>query len=438
MELIANEVDNATNTHVLPPGWQVVSIGELFEFKNGLNKERKYFGYGTPIINYMDVYKNRGLLAKDIKGKVFLTKKEIDAYDVKKGDVLFTRTSEVVEEIGLSCVVLDNLTDTVFSGFVLRARPKNQILIDEFKQYCFSTRLVRRDIISKATYTTRALTNGRLLGQVKIAFPQSKKEQMAIATALSDGWQIISSLEQLIVKKKNIRLGTIQALLTGKIRPEKFQGERGVKKTELALIPSDWISCNFCDVMSGFSSGQTPYREVKRFYQGNIPWITSGELNYNVIMDTAEKISEEAMIKTNLRILPKGTFLFAITGLEAQGTRGSCAITGIEATTNQSCMALFPDQTKLLTEYLFYFYLLYGDVLAFKYCQGTKQQSYTASIAKKLPIYFPSDIEEQRYIVNVLRSMDSELLSLEHKLKKQRELVQGLMQNLLSAKIRLV
>jgi len=125
------------------------------------------------------------------------------------------------------------------------------------------------------------------------------------------------------------------------------------KTTEFGLIPSDWQIKEFQDVMSGFFSGATPYRGRPEYYKGQINWITSGELNYNIITDTNEKITEEAVRNTNLKILPKGTFLFAITGLEAEGTRGSCAITGIDATTNQSCMALFPFES-LDVKYLNY------------------------------------------------------------------------------------
>jgi type I restriction enzyme S subunit len=146
------------------------------------------------------------------------------------------------------------------------------------------------------------------------------------------------------------------------------------KQTELGLIPEDWNFVEFHEVMDGFSSGQTPYRGRPEFYTGNIPWITSGELNYNVITDTKEKITIEGVQDALLKTIPVGTFLFAITGLEAAGTRGSCAITGIEATTNQSCMALYPKKGLLTTPYLYHFYVRYGNDLAFKYCQGTKQQ----------------------------------------------------------------
>jgi type I restriction enzyme S subunit len=206
------------------------------------------------------------------------------------------------------------------------------------------------------------------------------------------------------------------------------------KQTEFGPIPADWINCRFEDVMDGFSSGQTPFREIKRYYNGNIPWITSGELNYNIINDTLEKITLEAVHKTTLKIIPKGTFLMAITGLEAEGTRGSCAITGLDATTNQSCMALYPKKEVLTTEYLYHFYVHYGEFLAFRYCQGTKQQSYTGGIAKTLPIVLPPTKSEQIAIAICLSDADSLISSLEKLIAKKRNIKQGVMQKLLQPK----
>ncbi|MBC3789367.1 restriction endonuclease subunit S [Spirosoma utsteinense] len=210
--------------------------------------------------------------------------------------------------------------------------------------------------------------------------------------------------------------------------------KKGYKQTEVGVIPEDWVDCKFEDVLTGFSSGQTPYRAIDRYYTGNIPWITSGELNYNTITDTIEKITKEAVVKTNLKIIPKGTFLFAITGLEAAGTRGSCAITGIEATTNQSCMALYPKKDLITTDYLFQFYVKYGDWLALQYCQGTKQQSYTGRIAKRLPIVLPPTIAEQTAIATALSDADALISRLETLIAKKRAIKQGAMQQLLKPK----
>ena len=206
------------------------------------------------------------------------------------------------------------------------------------------------------------------------------------------------------------------------------------KQTEIGVIPMDWELKEFVEVIDGFSSGQTPYRAITDYYKGDIPWITSGELNYNVITDTIEKITIEGVKAAHLKTLPIGTFLFAITGLEAAGTRGSCGITGIKATTNQSCMALYPKKGLLTTPYLYHYYVRYGDELAFKYCQGTKQQSYTGAIAKKLPIIVPPSIKEQTAIADALSDADGLITGLEKLIAKKRNIKQGAMQQLLQPK----
>lgn len=208
------------------------------------------------------------------------------------------------------------------------------------------------------------------------------------------------------------------------------------KHTEFGLIPDDWVLCTFKDVLTTFSSGATPYRGIPEYYNGNIRWISSGELNYNVIYDTIEHISANAVRNTNLHILNPSTFLMAITGLEAEGTRGKCAFVGAPATTNQSCLAI-NGTDRMCVEYLFWFYRMWGDYLAFKYCQGTKQQSYTAEIVKKLPIYCPITIKEQNKIAEALSDVDALITALDKKIAKKRLIKQGAMQQLLTGKKRL-
>ena len=211
---------------------------------------------------------------------------------------------------------------------------------------------------------------------------------------------------------------------------------QGYKQTEFGPIPLDWDLCTFKDVLATFSSGATPYRGIPEYYNGDVRWISSGELNYNHIYDTLEHISQQAVRNTNLRIHKPGTFLMAITGLEAEGTRGRCAFVGAPSTTNQSCLAI-NGTDKMCTEYLFWFYRMWGQYLAFKYCQGTKQQSYTADIVKKLPIYGPKNIAEQRAIAEALSDVDGLIAALDKKIAKKRLLKQGAMQQLLTGKKRL-
>lgn len=197
--------------------WNDVPLGDLFIFKNGLNKAKEFFGHGSPIINYMDVFGSAGIKAHEVLGKVSVTTDEIRTYGAQKGDVFFTRTSETTDEIGISSVLLETVPNCVFSGFVLRARPKNQMLEDQFKQYCFSSRHVRDQIIASASYTTRALTNGRNLSSVRMAIPETD-EQIAIAEVLSDMDDEITALEAEAEKARAIKQGMTQILLTGKTR----------------------------------------------------------------------------------------------------------------------------------------------------------------------------------------------------------------------------
>lgn len=208
------------------------------------------------------------------------------------------------------------------------------------------------------------------------------------------------------------------------------------RQTEFGPIPSDWILCTFQDVLATFSSGATPYRGIPEYYKGNVRWISSGELNFNKIFDTIEHISQQAVRNANLRVHQPGTFLMAITGLEAEGTRGRCAFVGAPATTNQSCLAINGTE-RMCTEYLFWFYRMWGQYLAFKYCQGTKQQSYTANIVRNLPIYGPKDISEQQAIAEALSDMDGLIAALDKKIAKKRLIKQGTMQQLLTGKKRL-
>jgi type I restriction enzyme, S subunit len=197
--------------------WARLSLGELFTFKNGLNKSKEFFGHGTPIVNYMDVFRGPRIKSADIAGRVSLTPNELATFDVRRGDVFFTRTSETSEEIGMASVVMDEPQQTAFSGFVLRGRPKDRRLLDSFKAYCLRSDDLRAQIISKASYTTRALTNGRVLSAVVLPVPGSD-EQAAIAAVLGDMDAEIDALEAKRAKSRQIKQGMMQELLTCRVR----------------------------------------------------------------------------------------------------------------------------------------------------------------------------------------------------------------------------
>lgn len=173
------------------------TLNELFTFKNGINKEKNDFGREAPIINYVDVYRKRGLVKEDIKGLVNSNASEQSRYKCKKGDVFFTRTSETKKEVGFPAVLLEDIENCVFSGFVLKATPTTDLLDTHYCKYCFFTYQFRKEVIKSATYTTRALTNGTSLSKISIPVPSLEKQRQ-IASILDTFETYISKLEKMI------------------------------------------------------------------------------------------------------------------------------------------------------------------------------------------------------------------------------------------------
>ena len=197
--------------------WAETEVEDLLAFKNGLNKGSEYFGAGTPIVNFMDVMNGPIITAEDIDGRVTLTKDEIRRFSARCGDMFFTRTSETVGEVGTAATLVDDIRDSVFSGFILRGRPKTTELDSRFMAHLFQLDVVRQQIMSSATYTTRALTNGRSLSRIMVRLPDVK-EQRAIADLVADVEREIAILRRRHKKARALKQGMMQELLTGKTR----------------------------------------------------------------------------------------------------------------------------------------------------------------------------------------------------------------------------
>ena len=275
--------------------WDEKRLGDVYEFKNGLNKEKEFFGKGIPIVNYMDVNKNTHLYKNTIKGRVQLTKKEIENYSAKKGDLFFTRTSETIDEIGYTAVLLDDIEDAVFSGFILRARPKNELIDFKFSGYCFMTREVRKEIIKKSSMTTRALTSGTSLKQVAFYLPLLP-EQTKIADFLSTVDDKIQNQQDKITHLENIKKGFMQKIFSRKIR---FKDDGGDEFPE-------WEEKKLGDIVE-VKSGKSPNGLLDS--KGEIPFFKVEQLNNSIKYQEKTpyyiKKQDENMIKSGSIIFPK-------------------------------------------------------------------------------------------------------------------------------------
>ena len=171
-------------------------------------------------------------------------------------------------------------------------------------------------------------------------------------------------------------------------------------------------------------SGNTPSRMEKEHFIGDVNWITSGELKEHYIGDTKERISEKAAADNNLRILPVGTFVMAIYGLEAEGVRGTCSITVKTSTISQACMAFTP-KSNVSNEFLYSWYKKHGNKIGIRYAQGTKQQNLSYDIIEKFPIRYPS-IEEQEKLNTFISLLDSRIATQNKIIEQLQSLIKGI------------
>lgn len=208
--------------------WEQRKLGDFYTFKNGLNKEKVYFGYGDSIVNFTDVFHNRQIYSSTLKGKVCVNKKELENYNVKEGDLFFTRTSETIEEIGFPAVVMEPMERVVFSGFVLRGRAeKYDPLINIFKSYIFFTNNFRSEMKKKSSMTTRALTSGTALKEMYFSYPRDLEEQTKIGEILLRLDKIITLHQRKLEKLKLAKKALLQKLFpkNGSQFPEiRFKG----------------------------------------------------------------------------------------------------------------------------------------------------------------------------------------------------------------------
>jgi type I restriction enzyme S subunit len=186
---------------------------------------------------------------------------------------------------------------------------------------------------------------------------------------------------------------------------------------------ADWEEYLLCDV-ANTTSGGTPNRSKKEFYEGEIPWVKSGELNDNFIYGTEEHISEDGLKKSSAKLFPSGTLLMAMYG----ATVGKTAILKIEAATNQAVCGIFPNQTKANTDFLRYQLVFFREkLLSERY--GGAQPNISQTIIKNIQLRLPTLLEQCR-IAYVLSTVQTAIEQQSRLIKLTRELKSALMHKL--------
>ena len=277
-------------------------------------------------------------------------------------------------------------------------------------------------IIEDQAHGASALVHVQKWEMEKFPFqcPNAPKEQEAIAEALSDADALIEGLERLIAKKRLIKQGAMQDLLTAKRRLPGFSGE--------------WVDRNLPD-LADIRAGGTPSTTSPEMWDGNIAWCTPTDITAlngsRFLAQTSRYITELGLRKSAAELLPVGTIV-----MTSRATIGECAIASIPMTTNQGFKNFV---TRHGTDRDFLFYLLSAQKSGFvELCSGSTFLEIGMAQLRKYRVRTPAQIEEQAAIACILNDMDAEIQALDTRLDKARQVKEGMMQNLLTGRIRLV
>ena len=388
-----------TDVGVIPEGWEGCTLGAVVEFLDGQRRPVKsgdrakmrgvypYYG-ASGIVDYVNVYlfdEELILLGED--GENILSRNLPLAFRVS-GKIWVNNHAHVM-------------------------RPSSRVDIGYLTEFLESL-----DYSDYNSGTAQPKLNKQSCVRLPVVVPPLP-EQRAIAAALADADGLIAALEGMISKKRDLKQAAMQHLLTGKTRLPGFSGEWAVKRLgEVAQI----------------IGGGTPKSSVPAYWDGGIQWCTPTDITGTqgkYLGRTDRTISEDGLKKSAATLLPPGSLLLC-----TRATLGEVKIAVAPICTNQGFKSLVC-HPGVSNEYMYYLLLTMKQALVEK-SSGSTFLEISKRDLSALAIKLPSDPAEQTAIAEVLSDMDADLAALEAQAAKARAVKQGMMQELLTGRVRLV
>ena len=383
-----------------PADWEEMRLSEFAEINPHTEIPEKFY--------YVDLESVKDIYIINARRETKYTAPSRARRYAKKGDVFF----QTVRPYQRNNYIFKLDGDYVFSTGYAQLRTKDN---PDFLFY-----LVRHDgfvneVLENCTGTSYPAINPATLAKIHVHIPPLQ-EQTAIADTLAVFDRHITNLTELVAKKKAIRDGALDDLMSGRTRLEGFCGEWEVRRL---------------GEIGKWESGSTPSRNKPAYYvNGNISWVKSGELNDDILTRTEEKITQKALDETAVKLQKPGAVIIAMYG----ATIGKLAILGIPATTNQACCVCEVFEGTY-NKFLFYSLMYYREQMK-TLSAGAAQPNISKQIITQYSIPLPT-LQEQTAIADTLTALDTEISSLEAERLKISQIRDGAMNDLLTGKVRL-
>lgn len=393
-----------TEIGLISSDWKIKSLGECL-IKNpdyGINAASVKYNDTLPTyLRITDISESGKYISQN---KVSVNHSLSSLYFLDEGDIVFARTGA---SVGKTYLYKKSDGKLVFAGFLIRTKVNSKILNYQYLYYLTQTKYYWSWVLTNSMRSGQPGINSNEIKLLPIPLPPTLQEQTLIATALSNTDTWITNLEKLLTKKRQIKQGALQELLKPK---------------------QDWEVKKLEDV-GEIITGSTPSTGLSEYWNGSIPWITPTDIKTNKNIFKSEREITESGLNV-IRKLPKDTLLVTCIASIGKNTilrkAGAC---------NQQINAIVPNSNNNVD---FLYYLIENSK---NYILGKAGITATLMISKKdfsqILFSFPN-VKEQTRIATILNDMDIEIEQLETKLQKAKKVKQGMMQELLTGKTRLV
>lgn len=358
----------------------------------------------------------------------YFPKNKADEFGLKCGDLLVERSGGGPDQpVGRIGFITGDMPGAMVSNFVQVLRPDSEKVNSEFLGWVLYE-LQRTGIIERVQQQSTQMRNLNWRDYQRLLLPWPElDEQSRIAAAIKLADDAIIKARTELEATRDFKCAILSELLQLGLPGRHAR----IVESKHLTYPESWTLTKLrkCGV---WSAGGTPARESVVYYEGSIPWVKSGEVNYCIVRETEEHLSKEGARQTTCGVLPVGTLLIAMYG--AGVTRGRVALLGVPASTNQA-VATFNGHDGIENEFIYYWFEFNYQRIR-SWAAGSNQDNLSGFLLKSLPIALP-DHDEQIEIVKPLKAADVAIRTASEKIEALQVTKRTLLQNLLTGKIRI-
>lgn len=404
-----------TDKGVIPDDWEMKRLGDIayitklagYEYTKYFNSYRD--GGDVVVVRGTNITNNR-LDLSDIKTIPRSTSNQLSRSKLSRNDLVFAYVGTI------GPVYLIEESEKYHLGPNTCKISADDSVVPAYLYSYFKSWLIENEIVEQTSIGAQPSLSMTKIRSFEFIVPSKKKEQELIAEALNSIDQLLAKLDNLIEKKRNIKQGAMQELLTGKRRLPGFSGKWEEKKMR---------------ELSTMSSGGTPLTSIAKYYDGDIAWMVIADITKagKYISFTEKTITRDGLNNSSAKLFPYQTLFFAM-----YASIGKCTISTKPMSCNQAILGISVRDVDL--EFLYYF-LSFCEADFIRMGQTGAQSNLNKEIVGEIKVPYPEK-EEQSAISQILRDMDEDINLLEQQRNKYLDLKQGMMQQLLTGKIRLV